>query len=243
MERHIVVDRRNIWTRRVGRGPAIVLLGGAGQSGSAAFASIEDELAKVATVVTYDRAGLGRSDPPTASPTASDMTDDLQAVLDALDVPKPLLLCGVSLGALPAQLYAVRRPNEVAALLLLDPTPDEMLAAIAEWPAGPQDLARRNLTTGPDITPAMGFEMQELIESSIQVRDTIAEHGLSDVPLIVAALNRPHASPLSEYHNQMARRSSRGRVVTVDGSGHRTFVEDHAMLIIELACELLGRGS
>jgi pimeloyl-ACP methyl ester carboxylesterase len=239
MERFLTSGGRRIWAQRRGTGPSLILSSGAGHSGTEAFDQIAGPLSEFATVVTYDRAGLGRSDPAATSPTAEDMTDDLEAVISALDIRAPLFLCGVSLGALPIQLYATRRPRDVAGFLLLDPTPDEMVAGIADWPSGPQEIARKNLTAGAEITPQMAFEMELLVESSIQVRDAIAACGLPDVPLVIAALDRPHASVLSEHHSRMASRSSSGRVVTVDGTSHKSFVEDHSGLIVELARELL----
>jgi pimeloyl-ACP methyl ester carboxylesterase len=202
---------------------------------------IETGLAAFATVVTYDRAGLGKSDPPPGPPTAADMADDLAAVLEALGVARPILLIGCSLSALPVQLFAARRPTAVAALLLLDPTPDEMVAAIADWPAAAQDAARTNLATSANLTSTIALEIECIIESSILVRDTIEALGLPHVPLIVAALDRPGTSPLMEGHSKMALRAPLGRLIKVRGDSHESFQRDHAQLIVAVAKELLGK--
>ncbi|MEV4888035.1 hypothetical protein AB0K48_01410 [Nonomuraea sp. NPDC055795] len=49
------------------------------------------------TLVTYDRAGAGRSDGPQAR-TVADMTDDLHRLLRSLDLPLPAVFAGWSSG-------------------------------------------------------------------------------------------------------------------------------------------------
>jgi pimeloyl-ACP methyl ester carboxylesterase len=169
------------------------------------------------------------------------MADDLAAVLDALGAARPIVLIGCSLGALPAQLFAARRPNEVAALLLLDPTPDEMLAAIRDWPEGAQHVARAKLAAGANLEQTMALEVERIVESSILVRDTVEALGLPDVPMVVAALDRPETSPLMEYHSKMAKRAPRGRLVKVTGGSHESFMRDHVQLIVSIAKDVLAR--
>ena len=53
------------------------------------------------------------------------MTDELRELLRAAGVPAPYVLAGHSLGGLYARHYAQRFPDEVAALLLLDPAHED----------------------------------------------------------------------------------------------------------------------
>ncbi len=111
-------------TRVRGQGPTVVLeAGGAGEAttGLGYGRPLEDQLAPLATVLTYDRAGSGHSG---GSPRRSvaQMADDLAAVIRAMGCAGPVVVVGWSSGGLVAEMFAVRHPGKVAGLLLLDPT-------------------------------------------------------------------------------------------------------------------------
>jgi pimeloyl-ACP methyl ester carboxylesterase len=79
-------------------------------------------------VVTYDRAGLGSSDP--VSPlTLETQLGDLVAVIRAAG-SGPCVVVGHSWGGLLAQLVALRHPELVAGLVLVDPAEEKYLAAL-----------------------------------------------------------------------------------------------------------------
>jgi 3-oxoadipate enol-lactonase len=73
-------------------------------------------------LVTFDQRGHGDSTPVTdpARYDASEMTGDLAAVLDALQVPRAVI-AGESMGSATALLFALRRPERVEKLLLIAP--------------------------------------------------------------------------------------------------------------------------
>ena len=70
----------------------------------------------------YDRAGYGFSDPSEAPATATSVTDDLHALLKQAGVGGPIILVGHSMGGLYATLYADRFFDELAGLVLIDPS-------------------------------------------------------------------------------------------------------------------------
>jgi len=81
-------------------------------------------------VVAYDRAGLGASDPV----WPLDMTaqaDDLAAVIRATG-NGPSVVAGHSWGGLLAQLVALRHPELISGLVLVDPADEEFLASPRE---------------------------------------------------------------------------------------------------------------
>ena len=154
MEQFVEVAGRKVWTRLVGHGPAVVLCNGAGAASVGSWPEVEGESACFATIVTYDRAGTGRSEAPEGSPTADDMAEELASVLNSLAVNRPLIFIGFSMAAFLVQLFACRRPAEVAGLILLDPLPDEFLAQLADQPPEVKASLRAKTAGPPRRRPA-----------------------------------------------------------------------------------------
>lgn len=119
-ERIDVGDYRIHVTDRGQGGPAVVILHGAGDC-SYSWIHIGKETAQCTRVVTYDRAGMGASDPGPAL-TASHAVQELHTLLSKAGIPGPYVLAGHSLGGLIARLYALEHPDQVAGLVLLDST-------------------------------------------------------------------------------------------------------------------------
>ena len=109
--------RLHLW--RAGESnPAVVIATSLGEPGHG-WAEIQHRLAQHTTVVLYDRAGLGWSDPG-PWPTGKRIVDDLHALLDATGIPPPHVLLGHSVGGFHVRLYAARHPEQVAGLVLVD---------------------------------------------------------------------------------------------------------------------------
>ncbi|OBA84279.1 hypothetical protein A9W99_04975 [Mycobacterium sp. 1164966.3] len=133
--RLVDIGDKVLCTRVMGHGPTVVLeAGGTGEGTSGDdFGGLEERLAAFATVLTYDRAGSGRSDGPPRRSVA-DMADDLHALLRSLGCATPVIIVGWSNGAIVAEMFAARYPANVAGLVLLDPavaTESRILQSIA----------------------------------------------------------------------------------------------------------------
>jgi pimeloyl-ACP methyl ester carboxylesterase len=116
-----------IYARRTGRPsrlPAIILEAGAGAT-SAGWGWVQKCLAQHAMVVSYDRAGLGASACMPTDVGAEATATRLEALLAASGIPGPYILVGHSLGGLFAQYYGAHHAKNVAALVLVDPTPSD----------------------------------------------------------------------------------------------------------------------
>jgi pimeloyl-ACP methyl ester carboxylesterase len=111
---------------RVGSGDIpVVFVAGAGET-LLDWANILPDLAPHASLVAYNRAGLGGSDP--ISPlTVAAQVDDLAALLAQTG---PAIVVGHSWGGLLAQLVAFDHPRKVAGLVLIDPSHEEVMAAL-----------------------------------------------------------------------------------------------------------------
>jgi pimeloyl-ACP methyl ester carboxylesterase len=76
--------------------------------------------------VVYDRGGTGWSEPVTLPRSAGEVVGELARLLRAAELPGPYVLVGHSLGGVYARRYAQLFPDEVAAMLLLDPGHEDL---------------------------------------------------------------------------------------------------------------------
>ncbi len=115
---------RRLGVQIQGTGEATVVFEGAGAGyGIDGWADVDKQVAEFSTVVTYDRMGVGASEPLLQEyPTATDHAHNLAKLLDLLPVKQPVIMVGWSWGGLMAQQFAVLYPKKVAGLLLMDPS-------------------------------------------------------------------------------------------------------------------------
>lgn len=104
-----------------GSGPTVALVPGGASTTQGYWLSLGDDLARDATVVTFDRPGTGRS-PVTGSLHLPDQAAHLATILEAAG-GTPTWLVAHSFGGPVSLQLAVDRPDLVAGLVLLDPTP------------------------------------------------------------------------------------------------------------------------
>lgn len=112
-------DQRNLTTFTWGSGPALVVLeAGMGFSGRY-WGPVARLIPAGATVVAYDRAGIGRSTPDRQPRTLDRLAADLQAVVDAHG--GPVVLVGHSWGGPVVRRAAALQPAGVVGVVLVDP--------------------------------------------------------------------------------------------------------------------------
>lgn len=126
--RIVKTPRGSMHVRQMGRGsPAIIMEAGIAAS-SLNWSILQPLLAKFAATYSYDRPGFGWSAPSRRECTLQEMSDDLHAIVTALNLPAPYVLVGHSFGALIVRVYAQRFPEELAGIILVDPiTPEEWI--------------------------------------------------------------------------------------------------------------------
>jgi pimeloyl-ACP methyl ester carboxylesterase len=110
--------------------PIVVCVHGIGTDSLASFYfTVAKPLADAGLrVVMYDLRGHGRTGRPPTGYTLDDYVDDLSGVLDQVDAREPVYLVGNSFGGTIAFSFAVRHPERVAGIAVIESEP-----ATPEW--------------------------------------------------------------------------------------------------------------
>jgi pimeloyl-ACP methyl ester carboxylesterase len=113
--------------RVMGDGVPVVVLEAGIAATSISWALVQPEVARYTTVCSYDRGGLGWSDPSRTSRTPSELARELHILLERAGLQGPYILAGHSFGGLVVQRFAALYPADVSGLVLVDPL------AASEW--------------------------------------------------------------------------------------------------------------
>ncbi|HEX3407567.1 MAG TPA: alpha/beta hydrolase [Caulobacteraceae bacterium] len=132
--------RRRLNVLLTGEGPVTVILGAGGGGSTIHWGHVQAALSENCRVLSYDRAGMGFSDPGPLPRTTGRSVDDLRAALAALHLAPPYVVVGHSMGSFDARLFAFRYPHEVVGMVLVDPRGDDMNERL--FAAAPSFVAR-----------------------------------------------------------------------------------------------------
>ena len=230
------------WGERVSGEPTVLLITGHGPTTSSwellasAFAADGHHLC------SYDRAGVGGSDPaPEPSRTTADQVIDLVALLDAAELQEPVVLVAHSPGSQPAVGLVARAPERVAGVVLVDPLPPRFGAAQrAALPPekpdeSPEVAEERRFPTEVLFDPAQNPEHLLLAASDDEVATLLYAPGpiFGDLPTVV--LQGPGPPPVpglpDSYHaasraalddgvRELAAESTHGTLIEVEDTSH-----------------------
>lgn len=125
-KRFITIEGTKIWINTVGLekrkpGQPLVVF----ESGQAVSMGNWDRVlagvSKMAPLMTYDRPGIGKSEPDTEVPTMKNVANKLLKILKHLKQEPPYILVGHSLGGLYVRGFAMYYPKKLAGLVIVDP--------------------------------------------------------------------------------------------------------------------------
>ncbi len=199
--------------------PAVVLESGLGDT-YVSWRKVQPQMAKFTRVCSYDRAGLGYSDPSSAPRTSKVIAGELHDLLRAAEIAPPYVLVGHSMGGYDVRLFASLYPNEVVGMVLVDAShpdqenrfPPQFRKMQGSWereaeflefamPFGIPRLA--GLCDDDPVQRAADCNFQtsreafmEMKDFSISAAQTAAAGSLGDLPL--AVLSHDPGKPSSE---------------------------------------------
>jgi pimeloyl-ACP methyl ester carboxylesterase len=222
--------------------PTIVLVSGFGAP-QAYWNWVVPDLAAQTTVVTYDRAGIGKSEIGDLPTHGEQSAKDLHVLLEKLNVPQPYILVGHSYGGRVVRLFASMYPDVMGGLILEDAqhedVPDEQKKILKgkDLEAFEQMVARFSTPENPKT---------EADYRNITMEQVRKSKPLPPIPFIVlTAGDRSKAIPpmfSDEAKEQIARLELEmqqklvtlipgGRQIIVEGVGHNIHAEKPEALI------------
>ena len=141
--RMVEVDGTSLHLNCSGQGrPTVILESGSG-SPSFVWTPVQDEIAQVTRVCSYDRAGFGWSERRRGPRDPVRVADELHVLLRNASVEPPYVMVGHSFGGPRIMIFADRFPDEVAGFVFVDATDPELMERL------PPDLAALAEGFGP----------------------------------------------------------------------------------------------
>ncbi len=122
--------------------PTIILEAGLGES-SLSWYPVQAKLAETTRVCSYDRAGLGWSDPAGDPMSPEQVAENLHTLLRSAGIAPPYLLVGHSRGGLFCRSFYHQFPNEVTGIVLVDSVHDN--GASREYPYAKWDYFKQRV--------------------------------------------------------------------------------------------------
>jgi pimeloyl-ACP methyl ester carboxylesterase len=217
--------------------PAVVCeigLGGALEE----WAVVQQQVAKFTHIVTYDRIGSNHDE---LRLTGRDVAQELRQALVNAGIDPPYILVGQSFGGVYNRVFASMYPDEVAGIVLLDPSQEDFIAWM-EKQHPTRCISKADVKDWPEGA-GIWDTLEELKNSG----------PLPNVPTIVVTGTRPSDDPLrveilpewTRSHADWVTTLPQGRHVLAPESGHGVHVEA-AELVVRLIrdvvdCERRGK--
>lgn len=233
MLQHIDIGHRIAVEVAGDRDPVVVFVSGV-QDDRTVWAEVRNHLRSPTTTLTYDRPGLGDSDPLPATDAASThgtlhSATELEAILSAMNAPSQRVLVGHSIGAHIALTLASTTPELCSGLALVDPSDPTLFTDIAgfdplvtdadhgtcfDWRKINEDY----LSNTPPAVPTV------IVASAVGrwLRTPDPEHYL---PFTLAEID----ARWQRWQTHMAQQVQ-GELVIAPEAGHRVHIEDPALV-------------
>jgi pimeloyl-ACP methyl ester carboxylesterase len=235
---------------------------------SSCWAWIQEELSRTTKVLSYDRAGLGWSDPSPEPKDARSIAKDLHRLIEAAQFSRPFVFVGHSMGGIFGRAYASLYPKDVASMALIDASHPEQIErspnikkALGKFfwflKASPNVTGRGVAKVCGDFgmsAHAQGLPDINSHSASQHIRETVREaeqwftsagqvkdQKLGDLPLITITAPEKCMQGWLDLQKELSEISSRGRHVVLNGASHVTILTDreHAKKVAEEVARLL----
>ncbi len=223
---------------RSGDGPATVVLVNGSGGPIEGWYKVFEPVSHFATVLAYNRPGIGGSAKPSVPQVAGHMVESLRNLLAAVGLRPPYVLVGHSLGGLIVNLFARVYPSEVGAVVFLEASSPDDLVLLKQH----ESVLQRFLgaAIGKVVPPHPNAETEHVAESAVQLQ---AAPPFPAIPLTVISggkIPMAWATPKrvmelrAQHQKDLALLSPLGRHVTAARSGHFPQFKEPQLVVSEI---------
>ena len=218
--------------------PTVVFESGAGGP-LESWVRIQPEVAKFARTISYDRAGNGLSEKGATPRDGRHVAIELHTALCNARAKPPYVLVGHSLGGPYIRVFAGLYPDEVAGLVLVDPTQEELIAWVKKRDPKPSDQHPYRPYDEVDCAPATFAQAQaNPLPKNIPVL-LITGMGPREHPGFLPKNLKEEVSkdqttfyPAKlKYHREWVEKNSGGQLIVSENSGHGIPFEEPELVI------------
>lgn len=124
----INIGDRNLHIFCSGQGTSTVILEAGGGTPSVVSRGLQMELSTFSRVCSYDRSGLGWSEPTDSPKTFEQHADDLNLLIEKSDLVEPVILVAESYGGSISRVFATLYPEKVTGMILVDAAEEQHIS-------------------------------------------------------------------------------------------------------------------
>lgn len=209
--------------------PAVILEGGFG-AGIASWSIVQNEIPKFAQVVSYDRAGVGQSDPGPVPRSAKQISQELHTALQKAGIKPPYVLVGHSFGGPLVRVFASLYPSEVAGLVLIDPSQEDFDDWTKTHPLPKMKEVEDQIAKGPQ---GLRDEYAGVKVTYEQAREAKVPAGIPVILLSAMNTDLPAEAKKmwKEKHEEWVAKIPGAKLVAAEKSGHFIQVQEPQLVV------------
>jgi pimeloyl-ACP methyl ester carboxylesterase len=244
--------RLHLWCTGDGA-PSVILDTGLGGS-SAGWGFVQPDVAQFTRVCSYDRAGMGYSDPGPSPRTARRIASELAELLPRSGITGPVVLVGASIGGFNARVFASDHPDRAAGLVLVDASHEDdlhqvppmarfvpLLSTVGVLRLFGVSFGQRDESLAPAVrqfAQATRFRTagyQAAADEIIHIRETVEEVRSSrrklTIPVLVVTGARGADENWQRLQRDQASLSERGCLIIAQNSGHVVSIDQPEVVV------------
>jgi pimeloyl-ACP methyl ester carboxylesterase len=204
-----------------------------------AWLRIQPEVSKFAKTISYDRAGNGLSKKGPVPRDGQHIATELHTALHNAHASPPYILVGHSLGGPYIRVFAGLYPDEVAGLVLVDPTQEDLIAWAKARDPKPSGAHKFRPYDEVDCAPATFAQAHENpIPTNVPVF-LITGMGPREIPGFVTKELREEVQKDQKifypaklkFHREWVEKIPGGRLIITENSGHGIPFEEPELVI------------
>jgi len=240
-----MVDAGGYRVRTVTRGngaPAVVFVNGGFGAALEGWTQVQLKVGQFTRTLAYDRGGTYKSEAAPLPRDSAHIALELHSLLKHAGIKTPCVLVGASLGGIHVRVFAHLYPGDVAGIVLVDPTPEDLNTRLqAQEPVVWQGIEREM----PDLQREIGSngqgsqsELENLNADLQQARDAWP---LPAVPLTLLTATRADSAAGTrvaaiklELHREFLERVPGSKQIVTGNSRHNMSADEPDLVVASI---------